>query len=131
MATKTTKTPVAKKARPKTVADYLAGATRDQRAALMRLRKTVKAAAPQAVESISYGLVGFKYKRKPVIYYAYWKEHCSVYGMGKAILAANADALRGYVVERGTIRFAAGKPLPDRLVTKMVKARIAEIESAR
>jgi uncharacterized protein YdhG (YjbR/CyaY superfamily) len=131
MPTKTTKKPAAKTAHPKTVAEYLAGARKDQRAALTKLRKTIKAAAPMATEGISYGLVGFKYKRKPVIYYAYWKEHCSVYGMGKAILAANADALRGYVLEKGTIRFAAHNPLPDRLVTKMVKARIAEIESAR
>ncbi len=58
MATRTTKKPAAKATHPKPVADYLAAAPNDTRAALMRLRKTIKAAAPKAKESISYGIVG-------------------------------------------------------------------------
>jgi uncharacterized protein YdhG (YjbR/CyaY superfamily) len=75
MATPTRKKPAAKTTRIRTVADYVAAAPKDQRAALTRLRKTIKAAAPKATESISYGIVGFKHKGKAVVYFGSWKAH--------------------------------------------------------
>ena len=131
MATKTTKKPAAKTARTKTVDDYLAAAPKDKRAALMKLRKTIKAAAPKATESIAYGMVGFKHSGKPLAYYAYWKDHCALYGsMSSSFIKAHAAELKAYVLSKGTIQFPADRPLPIRLVTKIVKARIAEIERA-
>ena len=97
----------------KTVGEYLAAAPTDQRAALRRLRRTIKAAAPKAIEVISYGMAGFKYKGKPVVYFSYWKDHCALYGPGT-----------------GTIKFTADKPLSSRRVTSIIKARIAAIERA-
>ena len=99
--------------RAKTVGEYVAAAPTDQRAVLGRLRKTIKAAAPKASEVISYGMAGFKYKGKPVVYFSYWKDHCALYGPGT-----------------GTIKFTADKPLSDGRVTSLVKARIAAIERA-
>ncbi len=125
MATKTTKKPTAKTTRTKTVDEYLAAAPKDKRAALMKLRKTIRAAAPKATEGIGYGIVGFKHNGKPLVYVGYAKDHCALYG-----LDTHAAELKPYDVSKGTIRFPADKPLPDRLVTKMVKARIAEIERA-
>ena len=75
---------------------------------LMTLRKTIKAAAPKATESISYGIVGYKQNGKQLVYFGYWKAHCALYGGGT-----------------GTIRFTADKPLPDRLVTKIVGRALA------
>jgi uncharacterized protein YdhG (YjbR/CyaY superfamily) len=130
MTTQTRNKPAAKTKQPKTVDDYLAAAPKDKRAALINLRKTIKAAAPKAIESFSYGIVGFKHKGKPLAYFGYWKDHCSLYGMGNGVYDAHAAELRAYDLTKGTIRFTADKPLPDRLVTKLVKARIAEIEKA-
>jgi uncharacterized protein YdhG (YjbR/CyaY superfamily) len=124
MATRTTKKPAARSSSPKTVDDYIAAAPKDKRAALTKLRKTIKAAAPKATESVSYGIVGYKLDRKSLIYFGYWKDHVALYGD----YDAHAPELKLYDQSgKGTIRFPVDKPLPYRLVTKMVKARIAEI----
>jgi uncharacterized protein YdhG (YjbR/CyaY superfamily) len=130
MATSSTKKPAAKSTRTRTVADYLRAAPKDRRAGLMQLRKTIKAAAPKATEAISYDIGVFKHKGKPVVFYAYWKDHFSLYGMGRNFIDAHAAELKAFGLSKGTIRFPADKPLPERLVTKIVKARIAEIEKA-
>jgi uncharacterized protein YdhG (YjbR/CyaY superfamily) len=113
MASQTTKRPARMSTRAKTVGEYLAAAPTDQRAALGMLRRTIKAAAPKASEVISYGMAGFKYKGKPVVYFSYWKDHCALYGPGT-----------------GTIKFTADKPLSGRRVTSLVKTRIAAIDKA-
>jgi uncharacterized protein YdhG (YjbR/CyaY superfamily) len=128
MVTKNMKKPTAKTTRTKTVDDYLAAAPKDERAALTKLRKTVKAAAPKATESLSYGIVGFKHKGKRLVYFGYWKSHCALYGMGNGVYDAYAAELKDYDLTKGTIKFPADRPLPDRLVTRMLKTRIAEIE---
>lgn len=132
MATRTAKSPAAKAqkpaakpASPKSVDDYLARASNDQRTALEKIRRTIKAAAPNATESLSYGIAGYKYKGKPLIYLGYAKGHCAVYGV-----PTGGAELEAYDVSKGTIRFPADEPLPVRLVTKIVKARVAEIEQA-
>jgi uncharacterized protein YdhG (YjbR/CyaY superfamily) len=79
---------------------------------------------------VSYGIVGYKMNRKPVAFFGYWKAHYALYGMGTRVTDAYATALKGYPQTKGTIQFPADKPLPYRLVTSMVKARVAEIEKA-
>jgi uncharacterized protein YdhG (YjbR/CyaY superfamily) len=108
------------------VSEYLAGATPAQRAALNKVRRAVKAAAPSAVESISYGLVGFKYKNKPLIGLAYWKEHLALYGS----VALGGEAAKKFALDKGTLRFTPERSVPDRLVTKIVRARKAVIDKA-
>jgi uncharacterized protein YdhG (YjbR/CyaY superfamily) len=126
MVTQTTKKPAAKGTPTNAVDEYLAAAPADQRAALTRLRRTIKAAAPKATEGIRYGIAGFKHDGKPLLHFGYWKAHCALYGS----FDAHTAELKPYDLNKGTIRFPAKKPLPDRLVTKIVKARIAEIERA-
>src|SRR6202521_4381058 len=124
----TTKKPAAKATRVRTVDDYLAAAPKDKQATLTKLRQTIKAAAPKASESVSYGIVGYKLERKPVIYFGYWKAHYSLYGIGNRVTKAHAAELKDYLLSKGTIQLPADQPLPYRLVTKMVKARVGEIE---
>lgn len=123
-----TKKPATRTTRPKTVAAYLAAAPKDKRADLITLRKTIKAAAPKAAEGISYGLVGYKHNGKPLLYLGYAKGHVGLYGGIGGYIEKHAAELKGYEVSKGTIRFPADKALPVRLVTKIVKARVAEIE---
>ena len=115
----------------KTVDDYLAAAPQDKQATLKKLRRTIKAAAPKASESLSYGIVGYKLQRKPVAYFGYWKAHYALYGIGSRVTKAYAADLKDYLLSKGTIQFPADKPLPYGLVTKIVEARIAEIDKAR
>jgi uncharacterized protein YdhG (YjbR/CyaY superfamily) len=114
----------------KTVDDYIAAAPQDQRAALTKLRATIRAAAPNATEIVSYGMAGYKQGPKRVAYFAYWKAHIALYGTSYSFIKAHAAELKPYVQSKGTIQFPADKPLPYGLVTKIVKARIAEIEKA-
>ena len=122
------KKPAAKSPPPKTIDDYLAAAPQDHRAALTKLRKTIKAAAPKATEGISYGMAGFKHERKHLVYFAYWKDHIALYGTGNDFIEAHVAEVKPYVQTKGTLKFPADKPLPYGLVTKIVKARVAEID---
>jgi uncharacterized protein YdhG (YjbR/CyaY superfamily) len=130
VATQAKKKPDARTTRPKTVAEYLLAAPKDKRAALMKLRKTIKAAAPKAAESLSYGMAAFKHNGKYLVYFAYWKAHIALYGTGSRFIEAHAAELKPYVQTKGTIQFPADKPIPYGLVTKIVKQRLAEIEEA-
>jgi uncharacterized protein YdhG (YjbR/CyaY superfamily) len=112
----------------KTADEYIAGAPSDKRAALTKLRQTIKAAAPKANETISYGMVGYKQGAKRVAYFAYWKAHVALYGTSYRFIKAHAAELEPYAQSKGTIQFPADKPVPYGLVTKIVKARVAEIE---
>ncbi len=112
----------------KTVAAYLAALPKDSRAALQKLRKDIRAAAPGATELIAWGMPAFKQGRLLVCYAAF-KDHCSFFPMSLAVMGDFADELKGYDVNKGTIRFPMGKPLPTALVMRIVKARLAENEA--
>ena len=111
--------------KPTTIDEYLAALSDDKRAALGKLRKTIKAAAPKAEECISYGLPAFRLNGMLVGFGAAAK-HCAFYPMSSSTVAAHKDELADYDTSKGTIRFPADKPLPVALVRKLVKARIAE-----
>jgi uncharacterized protein YdhG (YjbR/CyaY superfamily) len=114
-------------ANPADIDAYLTALPGDQRAALEKLRGTIRAAAPEAVESISYGMPTFKHRGRPLIYFGAAKNHCAIYGPA---VDAFRDELAAYDASKGTIRFQPGKPLPAALVKKLLRARIAEIEAA-
>ena len=123
------KTTPTKKTAPNTVDDYIAAAPKEQRAALERLRKTIKAAAPKATEGLSYGIVGYKQDGKYVVYFGSWKAHIALYGAGGSVINANKAELKPYVQSKGTIQFPADKPIPYALITRIVKARVAELKA--
>ena len=112
--------------KPKTIDEYLAALSDDQRAALEKLRKTIRAAAPQAEECINYGLAAFRLNGKNLVGFGASAKHCAFYLMSGSTVAAHQDELKDYDTSKGTIRFPADKPLPAALVRKLVKARIAE-----
>jgi len=111
------------------VAAYLRALPPPSRVALQKLRKTIKAAAPQATEVISYGMPMFKHHGM-LVGYAAFKAHCSLF-MSTAITNALKKELAPYDTSKGTIRFTADRPLPTALVKKLVKARIAQNEHKR
>jgi len=108
----------------KTPDDYLATLSPDKRAALKKLRRTIKAAAPAADECVSHGIPAFRLNGKLLVFYGAGKNHCAFYP-GSTIQSLKAD-LRSYDTSKGTIRFSPDKPLPAALVRKLVKLRIAE-----
>jgi uncharacterized protein YdhG (YjbR/CyaY superfamily) len=111
---------------PTSVEDYLAAVPEESRAALEKLRKTIKAAAPEATETIAYQMPAFKDHGRFLVSYAAFKDHCSLFPASKAVMEAHGEALKPYFTGKGTIRFTADKPLPVALVKKIVKTRIEE-----
>jgi uncharacterized protein YdhG (YjbR/CyaY superfamily) len=113
--------------KPKTIDEYLAAVkSDDKRAALEKLRKTIRAVTPKAEECISYRLPAFRLNGKMLVAFGATVNHCAFYPMSSSTVAANKDELKDYDTSRGTIRFQAANPLPATLVRKLVKARIAE-----
>ncbi|MEX0643765.1 MAG: DUF1801 domain-containing protein, partial [Parvularculaceae bacterium] len=93
---------------------------------LEKLRRAIKAAAPDAEECFSYGLPAFRSKGVVVAGFGASANHCSYYPMSGSVTAALKSDLKGYETSKGAIRFSADKPLPAALVKKLVKERFAE-----
>ena len=110
----------------RTIDEYLAGLSDDKRAALQKLRKTIRSAAPGAVECISYRLPAFRLDGRMLVAFGATAHHCASYPMSASTVKAHKDELKGYDTSPGTIRFPTDRPLPATLVRKLVKARIAE-----
>lgn len=109
--------------KPTTIDAYLDGLEPEKRAALSRLRRQIHAAAPGLTEQIRYGLPAFRHQGRPLIYMGATPKHCAVYGA----VGEMGDALAGYDVSKGTIRFDAARPLPAALVRKIVKMRLSRL----
>jgi uncharacterized protein YdhG (YjbR/CyaY superfamily) len=118
--------PLKVRARSETVDDYLAAVRPDARDALMKLRKGIKAAAPSATEGISYQVPMFKQDGHPLVSYGAATAHCAFYVQSPSVMRTYAADLKGYEVGKGSVQFPPDKPLPGTLVTKLVKARLAE-----
>ena len=105
--------------------EYLTRVSEDQRRALEKLRRDIRAAAPDAEEYISYRVPAFRLNGRLLVAFAAAQKHCAFYP-GAYPVAALGDELAGYSTSKGTVRFPADHPLPATLVRKLVKARIAE-----
>jgi uncharacterized protein YdhG (YjbR/CyaY superfamily) len=110
---------------------YLAALPDDQRVALAALRRTIAAAAPGALEAISYGAPALRYRGRPLVAYSAAKAHCSLFPMSPTLVEAYRDRLAAFDTAKGTIRFTPARPIPDALVVAIVRDRVAEIDAAR
>ena len=117
-------------AKPQTIDQYLAPLSSDKRAALEKLRQTIRSAAPKAEECISYGVPTFKLGGRMLMSFGAASNHCSLYP-GASPVALFETELAGYSTSKGTVRFQPDRPLPATLIRKLVKARIAENEERR
>ena len=91
---------------------------------LQELRAAIKAAAPVAVEKISYQMPAFA-QDGILVYFAAYKNHIGFYPTGSGIDAFKNE-LSIYDGSKGTVRFPIDKPLPLELISKIVKFRVAE-----
>lgn len=108
----------------KDVDQWLARLGPDQRAALEKLRAQIRAAAPSAEETISYGMPTFVLHGHLVAFGAF-KKHLSFFPMSSSLIAKHAEA-KAFATSSGTMQFQPDKPIPAALVKKLVKARIVE-----
>jgi uncharacterized protein YdhG (YjbR/CyaY superfamily) len=111
---------------PGTIDRYLKGVSADKRAALQKLRRAIRAAAPKAEECIAYDVPSFRLEGRFLCSFGAATKHCAFYPGSRAIEQNRAE-LSGYSLSKGTIRFQPESPLPPALVRKLVKARIGAV----
>lgn len=112
--------------KPRTIDEYLARVDPDKRAALQKLRRVIRAAAPKAEECISYGVPSFRLDGKFLVAFGAAANNCAFYPGGTPLEAYRVE-LAGYSTSKGTIRFQPQTGLPSTLVKKLVKFRIGAL----
>jgi uncharacterized protein YdhG (YjbR/CyaY superfamily) len=113
----------------KDIDEYIASQSDDVKDKLVKLRQTIQKAAPDATEVISYQMPAFKYYGM-LAYFAAFKNHYSLF-ISPKIIESFKEELKEFETSKGTIRFPKEKPVPVRLVTKIVKsAAVQNLEKA-
>ena len=112
--------------KPTTIDEYLATVPAKQRAALQRLRKTIRSIVPDAEECISYSLPAFRVEGRVVAGFSATSKGCSYYPFSGSTLKTVARAVAGYEGTKSALHFSPDRPLPQSLVRKLIAARLAE-----
>jgi uncharacterized protein YdhG (YjbR/CyaY superfamily) len=112
------------KSTPTTIDQYIAGFPEDVQKILQKIRTTIRKAAPGAEETISYQIPTFKLNGRPLVYFAGFKAHVSLYPMTAPVKEKFKKELSGYKGGKGTIRFPLDEPIPYALIGKLVKFKV-------
>jgi len=112
---------------PQSVDEYLAAQPDAVRPKLEQVRAAIRKAVPDAVEGIGYRMPGYKLYGKPLLYFAGFKEHYSLFAASGSFFATLRDELKGYELRKGTVHFPLTKPVPVKLITRIAKLRAAGI----
>src|SRR6478672_3049162 len=110
----------------KTVDEYISTFPANTKRILKQVRKTIKAAAPQAEDVISYNMPASKLN-SVLVYYAAYEKHIGFYPTASGIKVFE-DQLGDYKFSKGAIQFPIDKPMPVDLITKIVKFRVRETQ---
>ena len=112
--------------KPTSIDEYLATVKGAKRAALDKLRKTIRTIVPKAEECISYGIPAFRFEGRIVAGFAATAKGCSYFPFSGSTLQSLAQEIEGYERTKGSLHFDPAGPLAAALVRKLIKARIAE-----
>ena len=109
----------------KTIDEYIKSHPKNIQSLLEKIRQTIKSVAPEATETISYGMPAFKFKGKVLVYFAAWQNHIGFYALPSGNAAFKKE-LASYQVSKGAIQFPLAQPMPFDLITKIVAFRLQE-----
>ena len=110
------------------VDEYLAALPEDRRGPMEALRRAIRSAAPEAVETIAYNMPAFRTRGgRFLVSYDAFKAHYSLFPSTDGMVASFGDELAPYLAGKGTIRFPASRPIPEDLVSRLVALRVAEL----
>ncbi|HEX7363066.1 MAG TPA: DUF1801 domain-containing protein [Bryobacteraceae bacterium] len=110
---------------PKTVDEYISAQPETLRPKLAQVRAAIRRAVPEALEGIGYGMPGYKLKGKPLLYFAGFKQHYSLFAASGTFFASLEEELKDYEQRKGTIHFPLNKPVPVKLIGRIAKLRAA------
>ncbi|WP_129714187.1 iron chaperone [Pedobacter sp. SYP-B3415] len=113
---------------PETVEEYISARSMEAARSLRETRAQITSLVPGATELISYQIPTVKYRDAPLLAYAAYPAHCSLYTMSKEIMHRYRDELKTYKTTLVAIHFKPGTTLPDTLVAKIVADRMAETD---
>jgi uncharacterized protein YdhG (YjbR/CyaY superfamily) len=111
----------------KSVDEYIASQPEAAQDPLRRVRSTIRKAVPGAEEVISYKIPTYKLHGDPVLYFAGWRQHYSLYPATGNVIAAFKNDLAAYEVNKATIRFQLSEPVPVKLIERIAKFRAKEV----
>jgi uncharacterized protein YdhG (YjbR/CyaY superfamily) len=114
-----------KQTAPKDIDEYIAGFPNDVQEILEKIRRTIRKAAPDAEETMSYQMPTFTLKGNYLVYFAGFKKHIGFYPAPIGI-AEFKEELSAYGAGKGTLKFPLDKPIPVNLISKIVKFRVKE-----
>ena len=114
------------KIKPGNVDDYISDFPEDIQSILQKIRTTIRKAAPEALEMISYGIPAFKFQGKPLVYFAAFKNHIGFYPTPTGIDEFEKE-LSVYKQGKGSVQFPIDKPMPLKLIDKIAKYRMNKI----
>jgi uncharacterized protein YdhG (YjbR/CyaY superfamily) len=109
------------------VDEYMAQLPDDRRAVMEQLRSTIRSAAPDATEAISYNMPAFRLGGRFLVSYEAFKRHYSLFPWSDAMVEELGEEMKPYAVGKGTIRFPADEPIPLDLVARIVAIRNREV----
>lgn len=104
----------------------LAAMPEPHRALLVHVRSVIRAACPEAIETIYYGMPAFRMRGRMLLCYTAHRTHCSIYPASRFVQDALGPPLAPHLSGKATIRLTVDRPLPDELLRRIVEARIAE-----
>jgi uncharacterized protein YdhG (YjbR/CyaY superfamily) len=112
---------------PSGIDDYISGSPEAVRGVLERVRAAIRKAAPDATETIKYGIPTFVLGEN-LVHFAAFKKHIGFYPTPSAIVAFR-DHLSGYTSAKGSVQFPLESPMPLKLIEQIVRFRVKEVRS--
>lgn len=106
---------------------YFARLEPKPRADLERVREAIQSIVPGAKEVLRYGMPAFILNGQSIVYYAAWKNHTAIYGLGAAVLDQYASELAGYRTPKEALKIPIDARLPSALIKELIKARLKEL----
>lgn len=110
---------------PTTIDEYIAAFPPDTQIVLNQIRAIIQKTAPEAEESISYGMPTFKYQGKPLVYFGAFKNHIGLYALPTGNEAFKEEFAR-YKTGKGSVQFPLDEPMPLALITRVIEFRVRE-----
>lgn len=111
--------------KPVSVDEYISGFPADVQSLLQEVRGTIRKAAPEAVEKMSYGVVGYL-QWGMLIFFGAFKNHCSLFAINKGLIKKYEKELEKLEIANTTIHFTPSNPFPKKLLTTLVKERLEQ-----